>query len=220
MAQTKLKVERVATSSQKLLEVDGAAWGGLRAIAIDLVPAPVTLAASVSGQMALSQNHGKVRRVEARLAHNGETLSVRLSWRDDQKDDRIEDLDRFADGAAVMFPLLEDANPITMGDERHPVNAWLWKADRDEPFDVIARGYSTSQRRPAKSSQLAASAIHRDGEWHLVFQRPLQAASGEFVRFAPGQPAKIAFAIWEGSNAERAGQKAISGAFAEVELEA
>jgi len=85
---------------------------------------------------------------------------------------------------------------------------------------VIARGYSTSQRRPAKSSQLAASAIHRDGEWHLVFQRPLQAASDEFARFAPGQLAKIAFAIWEGSNAERAGQKSISGAFAEVELEA
>jgi DMSO reductase family type II enzyme heme b subunit len=213
------KAMRVATTSQKLLEVDGVSWAGTSAIGIDLVPAPVTMAASVSHQMALSQNHGKVRRVEARLVHNGETLSVRLSWRDAEPDDRIEDLDRFADGAAVMFPLFEDANPITMGDDRHPVNAWLWKADREEPFDVIARGYSTSQRRPASSSQLATRALHRDGEWHLVFQRPLQPAAGEFARFAPGQLAKIAFAIWEGSNAERAGQKAISGAFVEVELE-
>jgi DMSO reductase family type II enzyme heme b subunit len=180
----------------------------------------VALAAAVSSQIALSQDHGKVRRVEVRLAHNGETLSVRLSWLDAQRDDRIEDLDRFADGAAVMFPLLEDANPVTMGDAQQPVNAWLWKAEREEPFDVIARGYSTSQRRPASSSQLAASALYRDGEWRLVFQRPLEPGSGEFARFAPGRLVKIAFAIWEGSNAERAGQKAISGAFVEFELEA
>jgi DMSO reductase family type II enzyme heme b subunit len=213
------KVKRVAATSQKLLEVDGAAWRGLDGIGIDLIPAPVTMAASVSGQMALSRSHGKVRRVEARLAHNGEILSVRLSWQDDERDDRIEDLDRFADGAAVMFPLLDEANPFTMGDAQRPVNAWFWRADREEPFDVIARGYSTSQRRPASSSQLQASALYRDGEWHLVFQRSLQPASGEFARFAPGQPAQIAFAIWEGSNAERSGQKAVSGAFLDLELE-
>jgi len=213
------KVKRVAATRQELLEVDGAAWAGLDGIGIDLIPAPVAMAMSVSSHMALSQRHGKVRRVEARLAHNGEILSVRLSWQDAQKDDRIEDLDRFADGAAVLFPLLELANPFTMGDEQHPVNAWLWKADRAEPFDVIARGYSTSQRRPASSSQLEASALYRAGEWHLVFQRPLEPASGEFTRFAPGQPAKIGFAIWEGSNAERAGQKAVSSAFVDLELE-
>ena len=214
------KVKRVAASSQDLLEANGAAWAGLDTIAVDLIPSPVAAAAPVSGLMALRHDHGKVRRVEARLAHNGQTLSVRLSWRDEQKDDQIQDLDRFTDGAAVMFPLLEDANPITMGDEKQPVNAWLWKADRSEPFDVIARGYSTSQRRPASSSQLASNAVHRDGEWHLVLQRPLGSASEEHARFAPGHPAKIAFAVWEGSNAERAGQKAVSGVFLELELEA
>jgi DMSO reductase family type II enzyme heme b subunit len=214
------KVKRVAATSQKLLDVDGAAWAGLDEIAIHLIPAPVAMAMSVSSQLALSQSHGKVGRAEARLAHNGETLSVRLSWQDAQRDDRIEDLDRFVDGAAVMFPLLEDANPFTMGDAQLPVNAWLWRADREEPFDVIARGYSTSQRRPASSSRLAASAVYRDGGWHLVFQRPLQPGSGEFARFAPGLPAKIGFAIWEGSNAERAGQKAVSAGFVELELEA
>lgn len=215
------KVLRVAATSQKLLVADGAIWSGQTAVEIDLVPAPVALAAGVSGQMALSQGHGKVRRVDARMVHNGETLSVHLSWRDAQKDDSIEDLDRFSDGAAVMFPLLGDANPVTMGDAKQPVNAWLWKADRAEPFDVIARGYSTSQRRPAASSRLAASASYGDGGWRLVLQRPLdRPESGEFTRFVPGQHSKIAFAIWEGSNAERAGQKAISGAFVDLELEA
>lgn len=214
------KVKRVAATHQKLLDVDGAAWAGLERIGIDLIPSPVAMATGVSSQMALSQSHGKVQRVEARLAHDGEVLGIRLSWQDAQKDDRIEDLDRFADGAAVMFPLQEDANPFTMGDAQRPVNAWLWKADRAAPFDVIARGYATSQRRPASTSQLEANALYRDGEWHLVFQRPLQPGSGEFARFVPGQSTRIAFAIWEGSNAERAGQKAISGAFIDLELEA
>jgi DMSO reductase family type II enzyme heme b subunit len=83
------KVKRVAATSQMLLDVDGAVWAGQGAVGIDLVPAPVTMAASASGQMALSQSHGKVRRVEARLAHNGETLSVRLAWQDAERDDRI-----------------------------------------------------------------------------------------------------------------------------------
>jgi DMSO reductase family type II enzyme heme b subunit len=213
-------VKRVAATRQNLIDVDGAAWAALDGVAIDLVPAPVTMAGAVSSQMALSRSHGKVRRVDVCLVHDGEVLSVRLSWQDAERDDRIADLDRFTDGAAVMFPLQGDANPVTMGDEQKPVNAWLWKADRREPFDVIARGYSTSQRRPASSSGLEASALYSEGEWRVVFQRSLQPVSGEFSSFRPGGRAKIAFAVWEGSNGERAGQKAVSGAFVDLDLDA
>ncbi|MDP3937016.1 MAG: ethylbenzene dehydrogenase-related protein, partial [Deltaproteobacteria bacterium] len=123
------------------------------------------------------------------------------------------------DAAAVLFPLGEDANPFTMGDDRNPVNAWFWKADREEPFDVIARGYSTSQRRPGGASGLVARAEHRQDAWVGVFQRPLRPAPGEFTHFEPGATARIAFAVWEGSNAERGGQKAVSGAFLDLEFD-
>jgi DMSO reductase family type II enzyme heme b subunit len=106
-----------------------------------------------------------------------------------------------------------------MGDEKNPVNAWLWRADREEPFDVIARGYATSERRPGSTSGLVAKGVYRNGEWIVVFQRPLQPGPGEFVRFEPGSAARIAFAVWEGSNAERAGQKAVSGAFLDIKLD-
>ena len=84
---------------------------------------------------------------------------------------------------------------------------------------MIARGYSTSQRRPANASGLAARGRHEDGRWVVVFQRPLRPASDEFAAFEPGTSAKIAFAVWDGSNAERAGQKAVSGAFIELPLD-
>jgi len=215
-----MRVTRVNEAKQKLFEADGAAWSGLETNRIDLIPAPVAMAAAVSMHMAVSQGHGKVKRLEARLAHDGETLSIRLSWQDPAHDDRIRDLDQFVDAAALLFPLVPDTNPLTMGgEETKPVNAWLWKADQPEPFDVIARGYSTTQRRPASSSGLAASGLYRDGRWAVVFQRPLVAGSGEFVRFEPGGSAQVGLAVWDGSNAERAGQKAVTGAFYQLELD-
>jgi len=214
-----MRARRVAATDADLLEIDQIFWTGPDAHAIVLTPAPVALVAGVSSQIALSRGHGKVQRISTRMAHNGATLSIRLEWEDPSRDDRIQDLDRFVDAAAVLFPLLEDANPLTMGDEKNPVNAWLWKADRDEPFDVIARGFSTSERRPGSSSGLVARGLHRDGAWTVVFQRPLQPGGGEFVRFDPGGSMRVAFAVWEGSNAERAGQKAVSGAFLDVNLD-
>jgi len=214
-----VRVKRIEASNEELLSVDASTWRALESNDVDLVPSPVAMTAAVSPQTALSKDHGKIRRVQARLAHNGETLNVRLAWKDPDKDDRIDDLDRFADAAAAMFPLLEDANPLTMGDESRPVNAWFWKADQPEPFDVIARGYATSQRRPAATSGLAARASHGNGEWTVVFQRPLQAGDAEVAGFEPGASAKIAFAVWEGSNAERGGQKSMSGVFLPLELD-
>ena len=214
-----MRVSRVDAASQKLFEADGAAWSGLETNRIDLIPAPVGMAFAVSFHMAVSQGHGKVNRLETCLAHDGETLSIRLSWQDPADDDRIRDLDQFVDAAALLFPLLPDTNPFTMGEEAKPVNAWLWKADQPEPFDVIARGYSTTQRRPASSSGLAANGLYRDGRWAVVFQRPLQPGSGEFMRFEPGGTAQVGFAVWDGSNAERAGQKAVTAAFLELELD-
>lgn len=214
-----MRARRSTTGDEALLDGLAPAWAELSANAVDLVPAPVTLAAAVSPQMALSQGHGAVKSVTAAALHNGRTLSVRLTWADPTRDDTIGDLDRFADAAAIMFPLLADANPISMGDEAQPVNAWLWRADRPEPYDVIARGYSTSQRRPANASGLSVRARHENGRWVVVFQRPLKAESGEFAAFEPGASAKIAFAVWDGGNAERAGQKAVSGAFLALPLD-
>jgi len=214
-----LKVRRVTAADEALLEADGAAWARLESHRIVLSPSPVGMAAAVSPQMALSQDHGKVRALSARIAHNGATLSIRLAWDDPGKDDRIADLDRFADAAAILFPLLDDANPLTMGDEQNPVNAWFWRADREDPFDVIARGYGTSERRPAAASGLAAKGRYREGGWAVVFQRALSPPAGEFARFEPGGTARMAFAVWDGSNAERAGQKAVSGAFLDLLLD-
>jgi DMSO reductase family type II enzyme heme b subunit len=214
-----MRIPRVTEPSANLLDADDTAWTRIQPHRIALMPSPVAMAAAVSLQLSLSVDHGKVPSLSVRMAHDGETLSTRLSWRDAEREDRIDDLDRFVDAAAVMFPLAGNPNPLTMGEEGAPVNLWLWRADHTDPFDVIAHGYSTSQRRPAAASGLVARGVHRAQEWAVVFQRPLRPAGEDFVAFQADGSARIAFAVWEGSNADRAGQKAVSPEFLELKLD-
>lgn len=207
-----MKVSKVSASDSDLANGGSSVWGGVDETAIDLMPSPVGMAETTSPFMALSTDHGKVEAAKVRIASNGQSLSIRLSWADPEADDAPADLDEFPDGAAVMFPLIPGADALTMGGPGTPVNAWLWKADEPEPFDVVAEGYATSDRRAAGASGLKASASHEGGRWILVFQRPLE-ADGAFVSFKEEDKVGISFAIWEGANKERAGQKSVSGDF-------
>jgi DMSO reductase family type II enzyme heme b subunit len=58
-----------------------------------------------------------------------------------------------------------------------------------------------------------------NGEWTVIFRRPLTVSDPESVRFKAGKKMPIAFAIWEGSRMEAGGRKAVSPAWAEVEVE-
>ena len=211
-----MKISRISASDQDLADGASLVWRGVKETNVDLVPSPVGMAEGVSPFMALSEDHGKVEAAKVRIASNGTTLSIRLTWADPDDDSAPEDLDDFADGAAVMFPLAEGASALSMGSQGAPVNAWLWKADEAKPFDVVAQGYATSDRRDADVSGLKASATHANGHWILVFQRPL-VAEGAFVSFAGEEDIGIAFAVWEGANKERAGQKSVSGDFVALE---
>lgn len=211
-----MKVSKVKASDRDLEDGTSAAWRGVSETSLELMPSPIGMAEDVSPFMALSEDHGKVAAAKVRIASNGTSLSIRLSWADPDEDSAPGDLDEFADGAAVMFPLVPGASALAMGSTGAPVNAWLWKADEPEPFDVVAEGYATSQRRTAETTGLKANAAYAKGQWVLVFQRPLQ-ARGDSVSLTGDEDVGIAVAIWEGANKERAGQKSVSGDFVALE---
>lgn len=62
-------------------------------------------------------------------------------------------------------------------------------------------------------------AYWENGEWTVIFRRPLSVNDPESVKFRAGEKMPIAFAIWEGSRREAGGRKAVSPAWAEVEVE-
>ena len=213
-----MKVSRTKASGSALLDPKSSVWGEAGSVAIDLVPTPLAIATEVSPFMALSDDHGKVSKLQVSALHNGKDIAFRLTWRSDEKNE-IKNLDQFADAAAIMFAMSDDASAITMGSKGKPVNSWLWRAGHDDPADVLAEGFSTSLRRKSSESELKTKSDYGDGQWSVILERPLRAGKG-FVKMAAGGRSRVAFAVWEGSNDERAGRKSFSGEFIDMELEA
>jgi DMSO reductase family type II enzyme heme b subunit len=217
-----MKIVRVTVTAEALLDPDAAAWTSVPAREFQMLPTPLTnnpMIKRISPFIERSSDHGTIKRLTAAGMHNGEVLALRLSW-PGAKHDRIVDLDEFVDGVAVMFPLGAKASAITMGAPGQPVNAWYWKADLDGvAFDVVAEGYGTSERRKGEDSDVGAGASYRDGIWRVVLCRSLDAGDGRAL-FHPGQPIRLAFAVWDGGNRERAGRKSFSGDFVPADLDA
>jgi DMSO reductase family type II enzyme heme b subunit len=215
-----LRIERQALDVTALADGRSEAWSEVREQEIELSPAPLTLTKAVSPYMSRTSGHGKNDKLKIRMSHNGSILSIRLAWRDPDKDDAIDDLDQFADAAAVMFPLASGASAFSMGSPERAVNAWLWKADEAAPFDVFAQGYATSHRRQATNSGLKSTGYYVDSHWVVVFQRPMKIQEPNYVSIEPGSESAIAFALWEGSNNERSAQKSVSGEFVSLTVDA
>jgi ethylbenzene hydroxylase subunit gamma/complex iron-sulfur molybdoenzyme family reductase subunit gamma len=213
-----MKARRVGRISGDIAAIDAPFWQSIPATTVQLVPTPLASMAKISPQMAQREDHGSVRALEARVAHDGVRLVLRLSWSMPEAH-VIGDLDQFADAVAVMFPMHPDASAMTMGSKDRPVNAWYWRAGDEAPFDVLAEGLGTSQRRQATSTGLVARSTHTEGAWGVTLSRAL-VVDAQAVRFSPGVGTGIAFSVWDGGNAERAAYKSSSLAFAELELEA
>lgn len=212
-----MKVLRTKEGSSVLLDPMSPIWATVGSQLFALDPAPIEMVAELSPFMQLGGKFGKVARLKASALHNGADVTFRLSW-DKAVKNEIKDLNQFADAVALMFGMTADAQSMTMGSEDDPVNAWLWRAGHDEPFDVLAKGFGSSIRRAAKDSGLRAMGKHDGKQWIVTLQRPLDAKEG-FVSLKLGGRYGVGFAAWDGGNDERAARKSISGSFVDVEFE-
>ncbi|HLA19577.1 MAG TPA: ethylbenzene dehydrogenase-related protein, partial [Dehalococcoidia bacterium] len=160
--------------------------------------------------------YGQTGAVRVAAAHNGEALFFRLSWQDETKDDGIRDTTQFADAAAVLLPARDDAPLQTMGSPEQPVNAWLWRADLEAPISVTATGLGSTVRSTGGS--LSAAGSYESGRWRVVISRPFAVQGQDLVALSPGQTGKVGFAVWQGSNQERAGVKATTADWLPLEI--
>lgn len=163
---------------------------------------------------------GRVSAVDVRAVHDGAQVAFLLSWDDPDRDDEPPGDERFPDGAALLFPLVEGAPLVTMGAEGKPVNAWHWRADRPgHARNNVAVGLGTT--RVTAEPPIAASAVWGHGGWRVVLRRALQtkAPAGEAVALRPGQTISVAYAVWEGSSGERGGIKSFSPTWHSLTLE-
>ncbi|WP_137283281.1 ethylbenzene dehydrogenase-related protein [Halorussus salinisoli] len=177
--------------------------------------ATVTVPLSSAPSNAPNANDTSIERMNVQTARSEGTLFVRLTWSDATEDGNVTPSQyetprttSFGDAVAVQFPANASAEPgIAMGGPNAMVNLWWWNgAQGDE--ELLAAGPGTSTRFP--NASVEANGTYRDGRWHVVFERKLPADADRRTDLDVNENVNVAFAVWNGSNAERAGRKSVS----------
>lgn len=178
------------------------------------------------------------RALTVRSLHNGTEIAFLLEWQDNTKNDRLTP-GTFRDGVAIGLPLGDAPAFFCMGQLDHYINIWHWKADWQSDidrraaktsekaregvrtFEVIPRrvssvedliggGFSTLTTKE-RQGRVQGKAAWKDGVWHVVMRRPLVSEEQENeAKLIPGRVQTVSFAVWNGENKERNGQKAVA----------
>lgn len=179
-----------------------------------------------------------VRALVVRSVHDGKRISFSFEWQDNTKNDKLTP-GTFRDGLAVGLPLGDAPAFFCMGQLDHYINIWHWKADWQSDvdrraarakekgrrgvrrFEVIPRrassvedliggGFSTLTSK-RDQGRIQGQARWNRGVWQVVMTRELESEGKENeARLEPGRLQAIAFAVWNGENRERNGQKAVA----------
>lgn len=116
----------------------------------------------------------------------------------------------FADteaGASAPVSSYEDVNyvPALAADNLYASVAYTSPVE-----DLIAGSYGSLTSQPAEMQNVQGHGQYADGRWRVIFVRNRVSPEGNDARFESGQVYSMAFAAWDGANAERNGQKSTS----------
>ena len=204
--------------------VDDEAWDDVESAYLPLV-----------GQIVLMPRwfDPRVDGVWVQAAHDGESVAVRVRWSDpnnspdavwaDWKSQVISimqpkegdppDEGPTPDQLVVQFPMQMPEGMerpfFLMGDNRRSVNIWEWRSDREEALEGEARGFGTEVFQ-SDGQDLTVDALHADGQWQVMFTRPLVTEDEGDLDFVTGEAIPMALFAWDGDNGESGTRGAVS----------
>jgi mono/diheme cytochrome c family protein len=116
----------------------------------------------------------------------------------------------FSDAVAVQIPSAVPTSArkpyFIFGDAQGPVDLWFYDLARPEPQQFTGRGRADIQ--PNDTGDVTGVASYDQGEWSVIFKRPLRPSAG-----APLTPATflpIAFSVWDGFSRERGNRRGLT----------
>jgi mono/diheme cytochrome c family protein len=116
----------------------------------------------------------------------------------------------FSDAVAIQIPSQVPAGArkpyFIFGDAQNPVDLWFFDLARAAPLQFTGKG--SSDIAPNDTGDLTGVASYDQGEWSVIFKRPLVPSSG--ARFSPGDFMPIAFSVWDGLSRERGNRRGLS----------
>jgi mono/diheme cytochrome c family protein len=116
----------------------------------------------------------------------------------------------FSDAVAVQIPsqVPTDARKpyFIFGDGQSPVDLWYFDLSRPGPLQFTGKG--SADIAANDTGDVTGVASYDQGEWSVIFKRPLRASSG--AAFSPGSFMPIAFSVWDGFSRERGNRRGLS----------
>jgi len=175
----------------------------------------------------------RVDGVWVQAAHDGEAVAVRVSWSDPNnspdplwadwksqvialmqpKESDPQDEGATPDQLMVQFPMQMPEGmerPFFLrGDNRRPVYLWQWQSDRDSALEGEARGMGTEAFQ-SQGQDLTVDVSHADGQWQIMFTRPLVTEDEGDLDFVTGEAIPMALFAWDGDNGESGTRGSVS----------
>lgn len=149
-----------------------------------------------------------VKSVEVDTIKSKQSWEIKMRWACPEPVTSLkESTDRFIDAAAILVPSHKDSQWVTMGSPQAPVEGALWRADKSKPFKISSQGLGTVERQTAPANWRVQSK-YKDGHYQLHWLFPNWQ---NLVQFG-----QCGFAIWTGSQQQRAGIKSVSQQWVEL----
>lgn len=191
--------EASASAGESLQRPGGEAWSEAAAATVPLGSASAAVP---------NADDTTIERIRVEVARTDARLYLRLSWADATRDVSTERMRAFADGVAVQLPVNESSRPpIAMGGSDNTVNVWYWTEPTGSQ-ELLAGGPGTTTS--FEESTVQSDATHEDGRWTVVISRSVASRSENRTAILGDRDLDVAFAVWNGSNMERSGQKSAS----------
>jgi len=116
----------------------------------------------------------------------------------------------FNDAVAIQIPTQAPTGArkpyFIFGDAQNSVDLWFFDLARPDPLQFTGRG--SADVVPNDTGDVTGVASYDQGEWSVIFKRPLRASSG--VAFVPGGFLPVAFSVWDGFSRERGNSRGLT----------
>jgi mono/diheme cytochrome c family protein len=116
----------------------------------------------------------------------------------------------FSDAVAVQIPSQVPTGArkpyFIFGDAQNSVDLWFFDLARPDPLQFTGKG--SGDIAANDSGDVTGVASYDQGEWSVIFKRPLTPASG--ARLTQGEFLPIAFSVWDGHSRERGNRRGLT----------
>jgi mono/diheme cytochrome c family protein len=116
----------------------------------------------------------------------------------------------FSDAVAIQIPSLGTTGArkpyFIFGDAQNPVDLWFFDLARPAPVQFTGRG--SADVAANDTGEVTGVASYDEGEWSVIFKRPLRPTSG--AAFSTGQFMPVAFSVWDGFSRERGNRRGLT----------